>query len=149
MKKNLFCLLLVLLGCVACSEENTPKDETQKPVDTNYVGQLTVGEGDSNSFVLENVKSKVEYANDKMSILLEGVKFAENMPVSLNMTIPGIDYTTGDVINFWRTGIVPLAMGGEFPTYPITNLNGTITDGVMSFSMTCGDYPVMYTGTQE
>ena len=53
----------------------------------------------------------------------------------------------GEITSFTGTDIIPYAMGGPFEAYIVTNLSGTIQDGTMSLSMTCGSNPITYSGT--
>ncbi len=145
-------LLLVLMLCtfaVACTEENEGKDNNTTIEETNsvnYVGTITVGD---NVFSEDSISIETsKLASGKMNIKLLQVKFAQAMPLRLDMEINGIDYVKENDGTYTLTGnnIVPIAMGGEFPAYTITNLNGTIIDSILTLNMTCGSYPVNYVG---
>ena len=77
------------------------------------------------------------------------VKFAEEMPLTLDMTVSGINYTSsGTKTLISGDQIVPTAMGGEFPAYTITGMSGEITnEGNIRFSMKCGTFPLSFEGT--
>ena len=78
------------------------------------------------------------------------VKFANGMPIKLDMVVEGVYYTeaTDGTLTLSGDGIVPYAMGGPFEKYTITNLKGEITDTVMSLDFMCGEYPVTYDGAR-
>jgi hypothetical protein len=70
------------------------------------------------------------------------------MPVKLDMTIQNVAYTsTSEKISITGNNIIPIAMGGEFPAYKITNLTGEINNGTITMSMMCGSYPLTYSGS--
>lgn len=148
-------LLLVLMLCtfaVACTEDKEETGNNTTIVETgsaNYVGTITVGEG-SVTFSEDSISIETsKLSNGKMNAKLLQVKFAQAMPVRIDMEINGIDYIKQSTGSYTLTGdnIVPIVMGVEYPSYTITNLNGTIINDVLSLSMTCGSYPVTYTGT--
>jgi len=77
------------------------------------------------------------------------VKFVPQMPVVIDITIPGLTTKSGTDGTTTITGnnIIPEAMGGQYPLYKITNFTGTLdATGVLSYSMTVGSYPVTYKG---
>lgn len=119
-----------------------------KPEDTEcYVGTLTVDQNDGTTYTQEDVKIDYEIIDGKLNFVMYKVKFAENMPIKLDMVVEGID-CLGVVGNYVLAGngIVPYAMGGKFEKYTITELVGAITNKTMSLSFKCGEYPVTYEG---
>lgn len=101
--------------------------------------------GGDTPYTQENVSVIVEKKGEVIDMKLQKVKFAEKMP-AMDITIPGIaisnETLSGD-------GIIPLTMGGEFPAYTITNLEGTMTKNNLSVSMMCGKYPLQLTGANK
>ncbi len=147
--KLILCAACVALCAAACDKDDDV--ENNESVDKCYVGELSVDQNDGTTFKQQNVKVEYEIDTDdaplKMTICMYEVKFAEGMPIKLDMTIPAVDCTvSGGRIDISGDGIVPLAMGGEFPAYTITDLSGTIENGTMKLSMTCGVFPLSYTG---
>jgi len=148
-------LLLVLMLCtfaVACTEENDDstnnKPTTEQTSSKTFIGRITVGEG-SGAFSEDSINIETSnLVSGKINAKLLQVKFAQAMPLRLDMEINGIDYVKENDGTYTLTGnnIVPIAMGGEFPAYTITNLNGRIIDSIFTLSMTCGSYPVNYEG---
>jgi hypothetical protein len=148
-------LLLVLMLCtfaVACTEEKENNNTTIEQTNSvNYIGTITVGEG-NDVFSEDSISIQTsKLVSAKMNIKLLQVKFAQAMPLRLDMEINGIDCVKENDGTYTLTGnnIVPIAMGGEFPTYTITNLNGTIVDSIFDVTMTCGSYPVAYRGVSK
>lgn len=148
-------LLLVLMLCtfaVACTEENDDSTNNQPTTEQTssktFIGRITVGEG-SGAFSEDSINIETStLVSGKINAKLLQVKFAQAMPLKLDMEINGIDYVKENDGTYTLTGnnIVPIAMGGEFPAYTITNLNGRIIDSIFTLSMTCGSYPVNYEG---
>ena len=119
-----------------------------KPVEKEcYVGTLTVDQNDGTTYTQEDVNIDYEIIDGKLNFVMYKVKFAENMPLKLDMVVEGID-CLGAIGNYVLTGngIVPYAMGGKFEKYTITELVGTITNSTMNLSFMCGEYPVTYEG---
>lgn len=148
-------LLLVLMLCtfaVACTEEKDDSTNNQPTTEQTssktFIGRITVGEG-SGAFSEDSISIETSnLVSGKINAKLLQVKFAQAMPLRLDMEINGIDYVKENDGTYTLTGnnIVPIAMGGEFPAYTITNLNGRIIDSIFTLSMTCGSYPVNYEG---
>ena len=148
--KQLFTVLIAAgMMFVAC-DKNDDKNETPETVtNQTYTGTLTVDQTDGTTYTQENVTVGLATTDTAgMVLTLNQVSFSERMPVKIDMTIPHIEYTANGV-NYTLSGnnIVPLAMGGEFPKYTITNLSGTIVDGALSVSMNCGGFPTKFSGS--
>lgn len=151
MKKLLFYFMAAaaFVTLAACDENGG--DETEDPVvkDGTYKGTVTVDAGTENAFTFENASMEVTVSEDKTfaDIKMAKVKFAEAMP-PMDITIPGVimeKAATGYSLS--GNGIVPTAMGGEFPAFTINGLTGQITDLALSFDMLCGTYRVAFSGT--
>ena len=112
-----------------------------------YVGTLKVDQNDGTFYTQEDVEVDYQIIDGKLNFVMYKVKFAENMPLKLDMVVEGVD-CLGAIGNYVLTGngIVPYAMGGAFEKYTITELVGAITNKTMSLSFKCGDYPVTYQG---
>lgn len=148
--KTFFRMILcsvALLSFVACTDEK----ETPSFIDDGkicYMGDVVVS--DNTSFTDKDIVVELTFdeASKTVEMLIKQVKFAEAMPIRLDMTVQGISYTeAGSDITIAGNNIVPQAMGGPFPKYTITNLSGKVTGEGMVFSMICGELPVSYTGT--
>ena len=148
--KQLFTVLIAAgMMFVAC-DKNDDKNETPETLtNQTYVGTLTVDQTDGTTYTQENVTVGFAITDTAgMVLTLNQASFSERMPVKIDMTIPHIEYTANGA-NYTLSGnnIVPLAMGGEFPKYTITNLSGTIADGALSVSMNCGGFPTKFSGS--
>ena len=148
-KLRLLLLALMSLTLVAC-ENGENNALPSKPDNTEcYTGTLTVDQNDGTVYTQENVKIDYEILDSKLNFVMYKVKFADNMPIKLDMVVEGVD-CIGAVGHYILAGdnIIPYAMGGPFEKYTITNLAGLITNEAMTLSFTCGDYPVTFSGTK-
>ena len=133
----------------ACENGNN-NDLPNNPDESKcYKGTMTVDQNDGTLYTQEDVEVDYEIKGDKLNFVMYKVKFANGMPIKLDMVVEGVNYTevngtyiiTGD-------GIVPYAMGGPFEKYTITNLTGVITDTEFTLDFMCGEYPVTYEGVK-
>ena len=147
--KLLFTLAIMSLAVVAC-ENGDNNALPPKPVDGEcYTGTMTVDQNDGTFYTQDNVEVDYEILDGKLNFVMYKVKFADNMPIKLDMVVEGVD-CIGAVGHYILAGdnIIPYAMGGPFEKYTITNLAGLITNETMTLSFTCGDYPVTFSGTK-
>ena len=137
-------LLAVGVGCDT-GDNNLPT----KPVEEEcYIGTLSVDQNDGTFYYQSNVKTTYEIsAEGRLSFAMYNVKFAEGMPIKLNMFVDGVAFTEEDgQYTLSGNGLVPYAMGGPFEKFTITNLTGTLTEESFSLEFLCGEYPVTYSG---
>lgn len=138
--KKLFLLLAAatLFSVTACDKNDDGKNDDGP----------TAGD-----FVMNNVKVEVSFAADNKTADIEilQVKFAEEMPVTLDIVIPGVTVTEADgSMSLSGDNIVPLmnTPAGSVPVakYTITGLTGSAAETGLMLSMTIGDYPTTYSG---
>lgn len=145
----LFSLAVMSLVFVAC--ENGENNALPSKPDTKecYIGTMTVDQNDGTFYTQDEVKVDYEILDGKLNFVMYKVKFANAMPIKLDMVVEGVD-CIGAVGHYVLAGngIVPYAMGGPFEQFTITNLTGLITDDTMTLSFMCGEYPVTYSGTK-
>lgn len=136
-------LLAVGVGCDT-GDNNLPT----KPVEECYIGTLSVDQNDGTFYYQSNVKTTYEIsAEGRLSFAMYNVKFAEGMPIKLNMFVDGVEFMEEDgQYTLSGNGLVPYAMGGPFEKFTITNLTGTLTEESFSLEFLCGEYPVTYSG---
>lgn len=137
---------LILFGCENGDNNALPS----KPDDNEcYKGTMTVDQNDGTFYTQEDVEVDYEILDDKLNFVMYKVKFAEAMPIKLDMVVEGVD-CLGAVGNYVLAGnnIVPYAMGGPFEKFTITNLNGLITNNTMTLSFMCGEHQVTYISTK-
>jgi len=134
---------------VSCDKSEKQDEEPVKVLEsTDYCGALTVN-ASSGTFTTDSIKVSFTATEkpDSASITLFQVKFTPRMPVTLDVTVPGIVVTKtekGAVLTCER--VVPLAMGGEFPNYTVTGFEGEIVDDELTFSLNFGSTPTSYQG---
>lgn len=154
LKQRFFFLALVALGFtfLACDEPD-PEQEQPGVTEATYSGTLSVDQLDSTFYVTENVLVSVKpvEASNSLRLVMHQVRFSPRMPLSLDMTIEGLTFVTDMDGGFNLSGdsLVPLAMGGAFPAYLIKNLTGHLSDNVLNLSLTCGQYPMTYSGSRK
>ena len=136
-------LLAFGVGCDT-GDNNLPT----KPVEECYIGTLSVDQNDGTFYYQSNVKTTYEIsAEGRLSFAMYNVKFAEGMPIKLNMFVDGVTFKEEDgQYTLSGNGLVPYAMGGPFEKFTITNLTGTLTEESFSLEFLCGEYPVTYNG---
>lgn len=143
----LVCSAVLLFA--ACGDNGCdPKPEISKT--NEYIGDVWVTQSDSSLFMKADVTVDYEITDTAGLVLtFYQIQFSSKMPVSIDMVVPNVLYEGDDEIIISGENIVPLAMGGEFPQYTITNLHGTINDSNISLSMNCGSNPFEYSGTSK
>lgn len=149
MKKFIMFIAAVIVA-VSCSKDNGKDDPVICPSDGQFSGSMIVTSGDVDN-VSDNVIVDISFSETEktMDILLHQVKFVPQMPISLDVTVPGVAYTAANEggLTFKGENIVPIAgMVGPYPKYTVTSLTGKVSDGQLSMSLKFGDYPVKYVG---
>ena len=146
---NLFSLIAAAVLVIGCGKNEDVKTIT--PISADYNGTVSVVFNDAS---FDNPDINVNFtpsADGKTaSIIIYKIKFVPQMPVTIDVTIPDINLTSDSkTISFSKDTVVPLAMGGEYPRYTVTDLKGTIEGERISFSLNFGDYPTSFTGTKR
>lgn len=152
MKLKLFLRMLLcsvsLFAFAACSDDEEDEPFIEDGI-ISYVGAVAVDQNDGTTFTDKNIKIDLTFypESETATMVVNQVKFAEAMPIRLDMTVEGITYNqVGNTIALTGSGIVPEAMGGPFPAYTITKFNGMATGELLSFEMMCGEFPVTFVG---
>jgi len=143
--KMLFAALaaLTLIGC-GKAEPETPI----VPQESDYKGTVTVMY-EGAPFDNENIEVNFTPSEDgkTASIIIYQIRFVPKMPVTIDVTIPNIELqSTPEKILLACERTIPLAMGGEFPRYTVTDLQGEIANNELSFSLNFGDSPTSFKG---
>lgn len=146
--KKLIALAIAILGLASCHK--TPQPFELPPQDI-YLGTVSV---DYEGGVVDNPDIQVAFlpSEDGTSadIIIYKIKFVPKMPVRIDVTIPGVALAEGPGgYSFSCDNVVPLALGGEYPKYNVTDLSGTLEDGNLSFSLNFGAYPTRFNGTRH
>ena len=148
-KLRLLLLALMSLTFVAC--ENGENNDLPNNPDKEkcYTGTIAVDQNDGTFYTQEDVLVDYEIKDGKLNFVMYKVKFADGMPLKLDMVVEGVDYTESDgVYTLSGDNLIPYAMGGPFEQFTITSLEGEVSANAMSLSFICGEYPVTYEGTK-
>ena len=144
--KHLFAALLTALLLFGCEKENPETPLVPKVSD--YTGTVTVIYQEA-PFDNENINVNFTPSEDgkTASITLHQIRFVPQMPVTIDVTIPDIVLqSTSEKISLSCEKTIPLAMGGEYPRYTVTDLKGEIVGKELTFSLKFGDYPTSFKG---
>lgn len=147
MKTKLLSAAFICLFLGSCVNE---KPETPiVPEVSDYTGTVTVIYQDA-PFDNENINVNFTPSEDgqSASITIYQIRFVPQMPVTVDVTVPGITLqNSSEKITLSCERVIPLAMGGEFPRYTVTGLTGEIAGNELTFSLNFGDYPTSFRGT--
>lgn len=146
---NAFLIAAALVVAAACSK-NEPVKIIETPTETVYSGTMTVV-ADGKDNVSENVNVNVSLQDGgTATIIFNKVKFVPQMPVSLDVTVPGVkcEIRENEII-LSGNDIVPLAMGMPYAKYNVTSLTGKITAGKLKISLNFGEFATSYDGDAQ
>lgn len=142
-----FLIAAVLTVAAACSK-NEPVKIIETPTETVYSGTMTVV-ADGKDNVSENVNVSLQ-DDGAATIIFNKVKFVPQMPVSLDVTVPGVKCEIREnAIILSGNDIVPLAMGMPYAKYNVTSLTGKITAGKLTISLNFGEFATSYVGDAQ
>lgn len=149
MKAEHLLFAFVAMFLIGCGKE-TP-EMPLVPEESDYVGTVTVVYNEA-PFDNDGIRVNFTPSEDGQtaSITLHQIRFVPQMPVTIDVTIPGIallSSTEKIVLSCERC--IPLAMGGEYPRYTVTDLRGEIVGDELTFSLNFGDYPTSFKGRIE
>lgn len=147
--KSLLTIVSIALLSLSC-ENGDNNDLPNNPVDSKcYKGTMTVDQNDGTFYTQSDVEVDYETRNGKLNFVMYKVKFANGMPIKLDMVVEGVDYVEIDgIYTLSGDNIVPYAMGGPFEKFTITQLEGTISEGEITLEFMCGEHFVEYSGTK-
>ena len=145
-------LLAMAIMFVGCNDDEPTQQEPQgQNEQISYVGTMVVVQKDQTTYTQESVAVDYEITDTAGLVLtFNQVAFSPKMPVKIDMILTNVQHEESvETTSFSGDSIVPIAMGGLFPQYTVTSLSGTIQQGTMSLSMTCGGYPITFVGTVQ
>lgn len=149
--QHIITLTFAALTFAACQNGDN-NDLPKNPVKSEcYKGTMKVNQNDGTFYTQDDVEVDFEIKDGKLNFAMYKVKFANGMPIKLDMVVEGatIDYSDNDGnYSISGDGLVPYAMGGPFEKFTITGLEGEITPTTFTLDFICGEYPVTYTGTK-
>ena len=141
-------MALAALAAIGCNKNNP--EETVGPKEGSYVGTVTVNSTSGEVFDNENIEVTFTPSEDgkTATLVMYQIKFTPRMPMTLDITIPDVNITAeGQDIKLECAEVVPLAMGGPFPNYTVTNLTGKISGDNLTFSLNFGATPTSFSGS--
>ena len=141
-------LALAAVAAIGCNKNNP--EETVGPKEGSYVGTVTVNSTSGDVFDNENIEVSFTPSEDgkTATLVMYQIKFTPRMPMTLDVTIPEVSLSTeGQDIKLECAEVVPLAMGGPFPNYTVTDLTGKISGDELTFSLNFGATPTSFSGT--
>ena len=145
MKRILLALFAAALSLaqVACG---TDEPEVILPETTGELtGSFSIVNSDGTTFAMDNIRSDYEILDGTVDITLYEISFSPRMPMTLDMTIPGVKLSqVSGSYSLSADSIVPLALGRPFEQYMVTKLSGTLTTTGLSLKMDIGGCPSEY-----
>lgn len=146
-----FPILLALLGLFVsgCAKPGSP--ESLPAGEHLFIGTVSVDYEDA-VYDNKDVSVKlVEEDDGTLTLIIYDIKFVPKMPVTVTVTVPGITcykYGGGRWV-FSGDNIVPYSGIIPFSARTVYQLEGTLQDGNLSFSLLFGDSPTRFTGVQQ
>ena len=142
-------VLATLIAIPACSDDDKEKFPPETPVATTYTGTLTVNGG---AYIKEDADCEITFAEsgDKLTLNIYQVKFAEGMPLTIDLSVPGIDCSTenGKTI-FSGNDIVPLMGVAPVEAYKFSSITGSIENSALNFAATLTKGSFVFTGVEK
>ena len=141
-------LALAAVAAIGCNKNNP--EETVGPKEGSYVGTVTVNSTSGDVFDNENIEVSFTPSEDgkTATLVMYQIKFTPRMPMTLDITIPDVNISAEDEdIKLACAEVVPLAMGGPFPNYTVTDLTGKISGDELTSSLNFGATPTSFSGT--
>lgn len=146
--KKLFALLACLFVAAACNTEDEISFKTQ----IGYRGTLDMHlQADpSQSYTYENVSFELKSSTEDntLTLWIYDMQFP-GMPMAIDMTLPGIGYTSsGDTATLSADEVIPYYGERPMEERKITALRGTATAERLTLTFECMGYSLSYTGTK-
>ncbi len=137
--------VLLPLVVVSCGTKEEP--EILPDPQGEFTGSFSIVNSDGTTFSMETVRAGYEVGEGTVDITLYGVSFSPRMPMTLDMTIPGVAIAKGpDGYSLSSASTTPTALGKPFPNYMVTDLSGSLTGSDLSLRMEIGGCPSTYIG---
>ena len=128
--------LLILLALAACAACNTEDDNDNRQTAT-FGGTLTITSNQTPSatpFVTNNISFELTEDNSGLfKLTMYNVRFAQSMPMSLNIVIPELKYEDSDGDGIYElTSTAQTGKGFAIPMF-----TGRLANGVLEVIFTC------------
>lgn len=145
-------VLATLIALPACSDddkETIDPGKPETPVATTYTGRLTVNNG---AYIKEDADCEITFAENgnKLTLNINNVKFAEAMPVTINLSVPKIPCTRLNGKTFFSGyDIVPMMGVAPAEAYKFSTITGSIENSALEFSATLTKGSFSFTGVEK
>ncbi len=144
--KRLLALFACLLFAAACNTEDEISFKTQ----IGYKGTLEMYllADPTQSYSYDDVSFELQSSTDESTLTLwiYDMQFP-GMPMAIDMTLPGIGYSSsGDTANLTADEVIPYYGERPMEERKITALRGTATAERLSLTFECMGYSLRYTG---
>lgn len=135
--------IILSLACIACGTQE-PEEILPDPTG-ELTGSFSIVNSDGTTFSMDAVRAGYEIGESVVDITLYAISFSPRMPMTLDMTIPGISCTkVSGGYSLAADSIVPTALGRPFENYMVTELSGSLTDSGLTLKMQIGGCPSEY-----
>ena len=144
---NKFLLGIAALALIACNK----MDVVTTPDSADFIGTVSVCYEES-WFNNEIIGVRYSPAEDGTSatITIFKIRFVPKMPVRVDVAVPDIRLTMSDgVAHLDCDYVIPLALGGDYPKYTVTDFSGTQKGDELEFSLNFGIYPTVFRGVKQ
>lgn len=146
--KRLLALFACLLFAAACNTEDEISFKTQ----IGYKGTLEMYllADPTQSYSYDDVSFELQSSTDESTLTLwiYDMQFP-GMPMAIDMTLPGIGYSSsGDTATLTADEVIPYYGERPMAERKITMLRGTATAERLSLTFECMGYSLRYTGTK-
>ncbi|MDR2843070.1 MAG: hypothetical protein LBV57_00300 [Candidatus Symbiothrix sp.] len=140
MKAVKFFFMAAIALCVTACDDDSQPETPGKGTD-----EIPTYEQKNVSVIFDTLST------DLTRITMLQVRFAEAMPMKLDMTIDSIPSPHLNSGTFTLEGaiLIPKVKDKPFSQYTITELKGTVTSTDLELSMRCGEYPLTFSGTKS
>ncbi len=150
MKQILYTLVAILLVAFtgSCSKDDTNKSIIDKG-SAQYKGTMKILKGTENTYTdaSADVTSIFDAKSSTLTLVLKGVKFDANMPMTLDITLSNVPYQiNNNLVTFSIESAIPTVAGKPYPQFTFTNLAGKLNDSKLEYSANCMGYKIEYAG---
>ena len=148
MKIKLILPLAAIIFLVSCRKE--PRPEELVPGAMDFLGTVSVV---SKGETFHNDNKTVCFSPSEdgtgATLIIYHIKFVPAMPVTIDVTIPDVQIRReGERVLLEADNVVPLALGGKYPKYLVTNLTGVQEGDRLDFSLNFGENPTSFSGAK-
>ncbi|MBR1632195.1 MAG: hypothetical protein IJ686_00365 [Bacteroidales bacterium] len=156
MKKFLYAVMAMAFSVtfIGCDKEDSDKDDKDDEMTETvfYQGTLTAqrmqpADSPGNPYTLQDVKVglAISREGDDANVVIYDMKFSEGMPLLPETLIPDLDYRAGRLSG---DDIDPIIGEVAYPSYKVTDFDGSVGDGIIAFELYFGSYYTQFAGVE-